>query len=205
MIWSIFIVGAILIIILQLWYIGLQKPLSKKEIDTHLAYLEKHTQKHTEIDVIKQFMLEDDGKEICMANFVSLHEGNITHPTTGQKVDAYTLVQDYMKALLGIAAKNACHPLYLAYKKGGHIDSWGSDEALDFRGLQMMRYRSRRDFVELLQHPNLERGLAIKFAAIAKTITFPVQIQFSTFLRPNIWLSLIIVVICCVLQIAFTL
>ena len=205
MIWSIFIVGAILIILLQLWYKGLQKPLSKKEIETHLAYFQQHPQKHTDIEVFKQFMLKDDGKEICMANFVSLHQGNITHPITGQEVDAYNAVQDYMKKLLGIVAKKACHPIYVAYKVGGHVDSWGSDDDIDFRGLQMMRYRSRRDFIELMLHPNLEQGLAIKFAAIAKTISYPVQIQFSTFLRPNVWLSLIILLICCLLQIGLIL
>ncbi len=204
MIWPIFIVGATLIVLLHLWYINRKKPFSAGEIDTYLNYFKQHSQQHTDIDVLKKFMLEDDGKEICMANFVSLFKENITHPVTGKTVSPHAAVQNYMKVLLGLCAKKACHPIYVAYRVGGHIDSWGSDDKIDFRGFQMMRYRSRRDFLDLMTNPKLDHGLDIKFAAIAKTITVPAQMQFSTFLRPHVWLSLVILLICCALQIVLT-
>ncbi len=204
MIWPIFIVGGVLILLLHLWYFNRKKPLSAIEVNAYLEYFLQHPQQHTELDVLKQFMQEDDGKEICIANFVSLYREKITHPETGQKVSPHAAVQNYMKVLLGLCAKKACHPIYLAYRVGGHIDSWGSDDKLDFRGLQMMRYRSRRDFIELIVNPKFASGLDIKFAAIEKTISYPVKMQLSTFLRPNLWLSLVILIICCLLQIVLT-
>lgn len=205
MIWPIFIVGALCIVLLHLWYFSRKGPLTEKEIQAFMAQLQEAPTTHTETDVLQAFMQNDDGKEICMANFVSLYQEKITHPVTGEQVAPQHAVKDYMKKLLGLGLKKACHPIYLAYRAGGHIDSWGSEEQIDFRGLQMMRYRSRRDFMEIVNNSDLNDGLDIKFAAIEKTISYPAKMQFTTFLRPHLWLSLVILLICCVLQIALTL
>lgn len=205
MIWPIFIIGALLIVILQLWYVNRKKPLSDTEISAYLEHFIQHPQQHTELEVFKKFLQDDDGKEICMVNLVSLYKGQITHPLTGKQVASHKALQDYMKTLMSLVAKKACHPIFVAYKAGGHIDSWGSDEHIDFLGLQLMRYRSRRDFVDLLLHSKMEQGLEVKFAAIEKTITYPAQMRFSTYLRPNMWLSMVILLVCCVLQIGLTL
>ena len=44
---------------------------------------------YTDIDVLRRFLEEDDGKEFVMQNFVKLHAGKMSHPVTGEPARGY--------------------------------------------------------------------------------------------------------------------
>jgi hypothetical protein len=44
--------------------------------------------KHTDAEVLRKFLGEDDGSEFVMLNQVQLHGGNVAHPVSGKKMPA---------------------------------------------------------------------------------------------------------------------
>lgn len=67
-------------------------------------------------------------------------------------------------------------------------------------GERMMRYRSRRDLVELVLDPAFADGHVFKLAAIERTISYPTQIMLSTSLRPPIYVLLILLLLASAVQ-----
>ena len=72
-----------------------------------------------------------------------------------------------------------------ASKVGGYIDSWEYDSDPEWGAVAMMRYKSRRDLVELMLDPQFSDMHVFKMLAIEKTVSFPLQMQFSFFMNPK--------------------
>ena len=90
----------------------------------------------------------------------------------------------------------------MARKVGGHIDSWNAEPDANWQATSMMRYRSRRDLIELALDQRFAAIHVFKTSAIAKTISFPVQIQLSFFLRPGFYVPLLLLWLTSLLQFA---
>ena len=85
-------------------------------------------------------------------------------------------------------------------KKGGYIDSWNTTADEGFHVVGMMRYRSRRDLMKLVSDPRFKDGHKFKLAAIDGTASFPVQRQMSFYMKPQIWVPLLLIVLASLLQ-----
>ena len=83
---------------------------------------------------------------------------------------------------------------------GGNIDSWNAEHNVGFSTAAMMRYKSRRDLVELVIDPALADGHIYKLAAIERTISYPTQISFSAHLRPPIAVLLVLLLLASLVQ-----
>jgi len=55
-----------------------------------------------------------------------------------------------------------------------------------------MRYRSRRDFMSLVSDSRFNDSHKFKIAAIDGTTSFPMQLRMSTYLRPKVWVPLLL-------------
>jgi len=113
-------------------------------------------------------MEADDGKEFVMLNLVRYNAGQVAHPETGTLSTGPELIQGYF----GPFSK-------ALLRRGGHP----------------MRYRSRRDLVALVSDPRFNDGHKFKLAAIDGTISFPMQLRMSTYLRPKIWVPLLLLLL----------
>lgn len=205
MIWEIFAAGAVLALLFLGWYVNWRGPVKPGRLDAIMAKFENHpAREHTSADVLRDFLESDDGREFCMANYVTLRAGPVKHPVSEESVSSRQLVDAYMKRIIPSLLKRACHPVYQASRVGGHIDSWGSADRMEFPILAMMRYRSRRDFAEVLVSDTSPEALRIKFDAIDNTISFPARINRSLHLRLVYSIPLLILLVCCILQILAT-
>ena len=83
---------------------------------------------------------------------------------------------------------------------GGNIDSWNAEHNVGFSTAAMMRYKSRRDLVELVIDPAFADGHIYKLAAIERTISYPTQISFSAHLRPPIAVLLVLLLLASLVQ-----
>jgi len=148
---------------------------------------------HTDAQTFRTFLEQDDGKEFVMLNLVQLHEDEVMHPLSGEPVNPSELLGEYFGPFSLALLNRGGHPVFQAQTVGGNIDSWNAENNLGFGVAAMMRYKSRRDLVELVIDPAFADGHIYKLAAIERTISYPTQVLVSTSLRPPIAVLLLLV------------
>lgn len=143
----------------SLWYFNWNGPISASEIEAYMAAFDKaEGNKHTDAQTFRAFLEQDDGDEFVMLNLVQLHEGNLNHPGSGAPVGASELLGEYFGPFSLALLKRGGHPVFQARRVGNNVDSWNAEHNLGFNGAAMMRYKSRRDLVELMLDPAFADG-----------------------------------------------
>jgi hypothetical protein len=69
----------------------------------------------------------------------------------------------------------ACHPVLFGAAAADALEVWGIDNARAWGQAGLMRYRSRRDLMDIATNPAFRGPHEFKIAAMAKTIAFPVD------------------------------
>jgi hypothetical protein len=201
MIWKIWILVPAAYGIFLLWYYNWNGPLQPDEIsDLVEAFNRAEGNQHTDAEVFRKFLEGDDGREFVMLNLIQLHEGTIAHPVSGKKMSASSLIGEYFGPFSLALLKRGGHPVFQARTVGGNIDSWNADDNVGFGTTAMMRYRSRRDLVELVLDPAFADGHVFKLAAIERTISYPTQIAMSTSLGPPVTVLLLLLLLASLAQ-----
>jgi len=191
MIISIWLTASALYLAFLYWYINWSGPIAAEEIDSYIEKFSKGSgAAHTDADVVRRTMEEDDGKEFVMQNFVTLHSGKMSHPVTGEQVNPQDVLAGYFKPFAKELFKRGGHPVFMTRKVGGYIDSWNCDKDPQWAATAMMRYKCRRDLIELASDQRFSDIHIFKTSAIDKTVSFPVQITMSFFLRPRFYVPL---------------
>ena len=188
--------AAVLYLIFLAWYVNWSGPVKADEIDGYIAALVSGDGAETiDAEIIRSFLKEDDGEEFIMQNFVKFPDGNITHPRTGEPAKPLEVVQEYFVPFSKALLARGGHPVFTARKVGGYIDSWKYDPDPGWHATAMMRYKSRRDLVELAADPRFADMHVFKTSAIEQTISFPVQLNISFFLGPKFFVPLILLLL----------
>ena len=202
--WFIWIAAALVYVIFAAWYFNWKGALKSNEVEQYIKLMTANTsQSPTDPDVISKFLSEDDGKEFVMLNLVRFNEGEVAHPETAELSTAPELLQGYFGPFSKAMFRKAGHPIFLGRKKGGHIDSWNSAADEGFQVVGAMRYRSRRDLMDLVTDPRFKDSHKFKLAAIDGTTSFPIQMRMSTYLRPKIWVPFLLILLASLTQNAF--
>lgn len=149
-----------------------------------------------------RFMENDDGREFIMLNLVRLNPEPLPHPETGEPTPARTLLQGYLGTFLPQLARRAGHPLLQARKVGGYIDSWNVEPDPGWSFMGYMRYRSRRDLMEMVTMPSFGGAHAFKIAAMPRTFSFPTQPMISLYAGPRIWVGLVLALLAALIHLA---
>ncbi len=187
MVWKIWLLVPLIYTLFSLWYFNWQGALTPVEIDRFMAAFEElEGSKHTDKATFRRFLEEDDGGEFIMLNQVQLRRGDVVHPLTGKAMNASELVGEYFGPFALSLLKRGGHPVFQARTLGGNIDSWNAETNVGFGTTAMMRYKSRRDVVELVLAPAFADAHIYKLAAIERTISYPTRIVMSTWLRPPV-------------------
>ncbi len=82
------------------------------------------------------------------------------------------------------------HPIVAVRKVGGYIDAWNTPVDPGWTIASMVRYRSRRDLMQLATDPSFTQAYVFKAAAVAETFSFPSQVVSSMALRPRVAVAL---------------
>jgi len=164
------------------------------------AFDELEGSKHTDTEILQRFLEEDDGREFVMVNLVQLHQDNIPHPVSGDKMKATDVIVEYFSPFILSLLRRGGHPVFQARRTGGNVDSWNADENLGFSVIGMMRYKSRRDLVELVMDPAFSDAHIYKLAAIKRTISYPAHMLMSTSVKPAIAIFLLLLLLASIVQ-----
>ena len=185
--WKIWICVPIAYALFSLWYFNWQGPLTQAEIDEFMTqFAENAGSKQTDPAVMRSFLEQDDGRAFIMLNQVELYDGDIAHPVSGEQQPAADVLTNYFQPFAFKLFLRGGHPVFQARTVGGFVDSWRANDNVSFAVTAMMRYRSRRDVVQMVLDPAFTDGHKFKLAAIQRTISYPTQIEMNSSMPPHI-------------------
>ena len=95
--------------------------------------------------------------------------------------------------------KRACHPIFAGSVIHPSMDLVGIEGAEIWDQAALMRYKSRRAFMEVVTHPNTLSKHDFKVAALEKTIAYPVETDIYLS-DPRFLLALILIILGLFLQ-----
>ena len=151
------------------WYTNTAGAFTEDEVTTVMAQLQAEGATSQTVERMRRFMLEDDGGQFLMVNLIDLADG-------GQpKLD------HYMEHMLPAMLKRASHPVLLGGTVNQAMDLLGIDGAENWTSAAVVRYRSRRDILEIATNPVFAERHDSKLAALTKTIAVPIE--------PGVYLS----------------
>jgi len=177
------------------WYDGLRSPLEAEEIERHLETIERGGEFAADrLAVLRGFLEGDDGDEFFMVNLIQLHEEPVAMPESGEAAPASEVLARYTGHFMPALLQRAGHPAFLGPAAARYVEAWGvePDPGWSFTGV--VRYRSRRDMIELATDPAFGPAHAYKIAAMPRTFAFPVAPGRVVFgVRPFVLLTLALV------------
>jgi len=176
------------------WYTNTSGPLTSAEIDAHLAQLKKGGGASQNLRVVEDFMRRDTGNQFVMVNLIDLNPTPPNLPATGPDPDPMALVDHYMAHMYPTMFLRASHPIYLAPVQASAIDLLNAPGASDWTQTALMRYRSRRDIMEIITDPRFSERHDYKLGAMLKTIAIPTEPSFNLG-DPRLLLGLIAVIL----------
>ncbi len=163
--------------IFWLWYTPLSGQMKLGEIDEIVASMEARGADAATIERLRTFFEEDDGRSFMMVNILDLEDNPAELPATGRGASSDELMGHYMEYMWPALFSRACHPVFAAQSVGATMDVVAIEAAEHWESAVMMRYRSRRDLWEISSDPKFGVRHDYKFAALEKTIAFPVVPQ----------------------------
>jgi len=160
------------------WYTDFGGPLSDEEIDGFMAALVERGRDPERIAYIEDFLRKDTGRQFLMVNALDMNENppDVEGAEPGESADQ--LMGRYMEHMFPQMLKRASHPVIAGEATYPALDILGVEGAEHWTGAAMVRYRSRRSFMEIVAHPDMLDRHEFKLAALDKTIAYPIETSF---------------------------
>ena len=168
-----------------IWYTDLGGKLSDEEIKSFISQLERNgVQDNIPEDRVRvflssmtKFMKEDSGKQFFMVNIIDMSDNPTFSDGTSANDSADNLMNKYMEHMYPELFKRASHPVFFSSAVSDAMDVVGIKNAKVWETAVLMRYQSRRSFLEIVANPDLLGEHEYKVTALEKTIAFPVESQ----------------------------
>ena len=183
------------------WYTSFGGPLSDEEIVHYTAVLATAPDTKGDTQRWITFMESDTGGDFAMWNAVDLLDTPRPTPGVEPGDTAEDVVNRYTAPFFTMAMGRASHPVLGGVAANSALDIWGIEGGEDWDNGLLVRYRSRRDIMEMIEELTAS-GTDIhsfKVAAVEKTIAFPLDPWFHPG-DPRLLLALIFIVIGLVMQ-----
>lgn len=160
----IWISGAILYACFWFWYVGLSRKIEPQEIESTLQQMRTQGDaSNQQLQALRRFFEEDNGKDFVMVNLLELKDPK---RESGKKLEAY------QKVFLSNLLKRAGHPVFIARVATGKIENIGCDDD-NWTAAGMVRYRSRRDLMEVIPETFGSEHHGLKLEALERTFAYP--------------------------------
>ena len=193
------------------WYTDLGGKLDSDEIATYLVKMqdnreavgfsspEEKERAKEQGAIIEGFMREDSGRQFFVVNNIDMSENPQDVEGAQPGEDADQLMGRYMEHMYAELFKRASHPVFAGNVVSHAIDIVGIENAESWDSAALMRYKSRRAFMEIVSNPKMLGKHEFKIAALNKTIAYPVEtvVYLSD---PRLLLGLILIIIGLIVQ-----
>ena len=161
------------------WYTSFGGPLTDEEIDHYMTVMRDGGASPEQLARVKKFMEEDTGDDFMMINVIDFYdtplavEGVDPEDTTDEVMDKYMA---YMDSEL---IARASHPVFFGTATNTAMDIMNADGMEQWTRGAGMRYRSRRDMLQITMNEEFQGAHKYKVAAMEKTIAFPTDPWFQ--------------------------
>jgi hypothetical protein len=153
-------VGAVIFSGLLYWYQWSAHTLSDNEIDAYLSTIEAQAQspggKHDMI-ALRAFLESDDGRPVYTVNLYKFHDKAAYTAGAGFTGTGEQAYDRFSRVMISLMAERSSHPIYGS--------SW-VDASSDWDRIVVVRYRSRRDLVDLFATDAFADASLHKWASI---------------------------------------
>ena len=157
------------------WYTATGGPLTNEEIRFYLGQIGSDEGRAQ----VEAFAREDTGRSFYMLNALDLDEspGPVEGAPAG--ADGQQLMDLYMEHMLPALLARASHPAFFGAAVGRSIEVVGVENAEAWDTGALVRYRSRRDLLDIVTNPDFGGRHHFKVAALEKTIAYPIETPFN--------------------------
>ena len=159
------------------WYTSFGGPLSDEEITRYVALAESSEPAPSPEQVAKfrKFMEEDTGDDFVMVNVIDMYETPLQVEGVEPGETSDEVLAKYMDYMLPELLSRACHPVLSGEAANTAMDIMNADGMERWTVGAGMRYRSRRDLLEIAGNSAFAGSHEFKVAAMRKTIAFPID------------------------------
>ena len=147
-----------------LWYCGVKGRLSKHEVEIFISSFEAKGLSERALLNIREFLEQDDGREFFMVNLLEIKS---------PKSESQKLLMGYFKKFMSGMIPRGGHPLFLAKAVAKNIENLNCEHADNWSSVGIIRYRSRRDFAQIVLNTFGSEHHADKLLSLEKTLAFP--------------------------------
>lgn len=157
------------------WYTSFQGPLNETEINHYLNLFQQANPDAAEADILRlrQFMQEDSGDDFVMINVIDMYDQPLAIPGVAPGESSEEVLAKYMQYMYPALFARACHPVLYGEAASFAMDLMNAPGMQRWTQGAAMRYRSRRDMLDIATNPEFGGAHEFKVAAMAKTIAFP--------------------------------
>lgn len=160
------------------WHTPLKGPLTGTELNT---YFEKGLGESAELTTdpaeVRAFFESDDGRPFYMLNLMRFRDQAFypegLHPEITSAAEAHAA---YGRAVMPLLAARASYPVITAQQ----ISLFGNSMAVGaeaFDTVALVRYRSRRDLLDMITSDAFKAGAVHKWAALDATLVVPTALS----------------------------
>lgn len=157
------------------WYTSFSGPLTPEEIDVYVARMQAAGQPAERVAELRAFLESDTGDDFVMVNAIALDPAPVDVPGMAPGSSAEAILGRYMDYMWPALLRRACHPVLMGRAAAASLDVFGIEGAERWSQAGLMRYRSRRDMMDVATNPAFREAHAYKVASMEKTIAFPID------------------------------
>ena len=183
------------------WYTSFAGPLSDEQIADYMARIEHRdpAPPPERLAMMREFMEEDTGDDFVMINVIDLYETPLQVDGVEPGETSDDVLGKYMAFMIPELFARASHPVLYGQAANTAMDLMNAEGMEHWVTGAGMRYRSRRDLLEIATNPAFAGSHRFKVAAMAKTIAFPIDPWFQLG-DPRLLLALLLGLIGCALS-----
>jgi len=144
------------------WYTSFGGPLTSDEIEHYAGLMQARAESREDgpprefLAQLRKFLEDDSGDDFVMVNVIEFRDPPGQVEGTPPAADAEEQLARYMEFMWPALLSRACHPVLFGWAAGPTMDLMGFDGVEDMETWSqagMMRYRSRRDLMEIATNP----------------------------------------------------
>ncbi len=183
------------------WYTSFGGPLTPPEIEHYLTVLQQRDPPAAPaaIALLRRFMEEDTGDDFVMINVIDMHDTPLQIEGVEPGDTSDDVLGKYMHYMYPALFSRASHPVLFGDAANTAMDLMNAPGMERWTRGAAMRYRSRRDLMEIATNPAFSGSHDFKVAAMRKTIAFPVDPWFQLG-DPRLLMALFLGLIGCALS-----
>jgi len=178
------------------WYTSCSGPLTDEEIEHYVALIRENRPDGApeRLAMLTEFMRSDTGDDFVMLNAIDMRDKPLRVEGVAPGDTSADVLGKYMEYMTPALFRRACHPVLYGTAAAPALEMFGIDGARHWTTGAGMRYRSRRDMLDIATNSAFQGPHGFKIASMEKTFAFPIDPWFHLG-DPRILLGLLFLVV----------